>query len=130
MSIDGWTWVEPTYGYGFDNVLASFYAVPVAANTSYFLPIGLYTGPVTININATQNAGKDPVIIGLNQIISGALGVGGGNSPNLMWANPGMTLAPGYPTTCILPRAACGLLYVNGATAGTLNFIVTAQQAA
>lgn len=112
---------------GFDNSLADTQGgVTLAANTTYWIPINLYAGPVAWALElgpAIVVTALDILDVGTNLTPSGSVGVGLGNLVRLPLAASSM--ANGQ---IILPRGGCALVARIGGTGGTLNFTCKAQQ--
>jgi hypothetical protein len=113
----------------FDNSLADTQGpANLLANTSYLLPFGLYSGPVTYSLQL----GAGIVVTRLNIIdVGGNFNVVTSGNVNPAVGNllsPGTAAGEQLEGQILLPRSGCALYVAVTTTGGTINFKVTAQQ--
>lgn len=114
---------------GFENVLGILNGISLGQNSTQFLPLNLYAGPVWCRLQITSNApGADPVICSMLGVLSGDITVGTAN-PNVL-TNITADVAE-HEFQIIFPRTPC-YLALKGPAAGamTVNFIAIGQQGA
>lgn len=116
-------------GLSFENILAST-AGTVLGNNFYFMPLGLYSGPVFYFYQANPAANVSPVIISCAALVSGQMMDSGVNGPGVL-ANINNGVGVIDTGTIFAPRAPLALL-ITGVAAGTttFGFQAVAQQAA
>jgi hypothetical protein len=115
-------------GTSFDNVLARCDVSSVGASSSYWIPMGLYSGPVYFHMRFSGAQLAAPVIVNCEQLVGGGLSVGTA-CPGQLVAEAGAANTD-YYGTILLPRAPCALVSEGPAAASTVTFQVIAQQAA
>jgi hypothetical protein len=111
---------------GFDNTLAAAVNFACNANTTYWQPCSLYSGPAYLRFESS-NAPTTVFLVNCQYLVSGALIPGA--------ACPGILFTIGAGTTEItkqlnLPRAPCAIVIQNGSSVDTVSFELVAQQAA
>jgi hypothetical protein len=115
-------------GIAFDNTLCNVNAAPVGASSSYWIPMGLYSGPAYFHMRFSGAQLASPVIVNCEGIVGGNLSVGTACIGQLV-AEAGAA-GTDYYGTILLPRAPCALVSEGPAAASTVTFQVIAQQAA
>jgi hypothetical protein len=116
-----------------DNILGSFSNTPFLASTGYWLPMGMYSGPIYFRL-APSTPLMFAAIVACSYAISGALIAGAACPGILAELYAGGALTPYYANgaigTVLAPRGPCALIFQTTATAPTISFMATAQQAA
>jgi hypothetical protein len=90
-------------GIAFDNTLCNVNAAAVGASSSYWLPIGLYSGPAYFHMRFSGAQLASPVIVNCEGIVGGQLSVGTACIGQLV-AEAGSANTD-YYGTILLPRA-------------------------
>jgi hypothetical protein len=114
---------------GYENCLGMLNGISLGQNSTSWLPLSLYAGPVWIRLQITSNApGADPVISSTLGILNGDITVGTAN-PNVLTNITADTAE--HELQLIFPRTPC-YLALKGPAAGamTVNFIAIGQQGA
>lgn len=118
----------------YENQLASVNAFVLTANTSSWIPIGLYAGPAYVRFRISITPQASVYIASAENVVAGQPITGSG-TPNIVSGFFGSTGQPAggtdYNGQVILPRAPCyiAMLAATG-TGGNVSFSVVGQQAA
>jgi hypothetical protein len=121
--------IIPSFSVGTDNMLADTGGfVTLAANTNYMLPLNLYSGPTDWGLSFGAN-----IVVSRSNICNIGSNAANQTSGNLNSnANVlevlGTAAGTQYAGSQLLPRAACGYFVGIGATGGTMQFTMVAQQ--
>jgi hypothetical protein len=112
----------------FEDILASVSNDSLAASTNYWLPLGLYSGPIYYRFDPSSAlTSPGAMIINASGLVSGDI-VATASCPGIL-KTIGATAAESTGTL-LLPRGPCALVFNSTTTAPTVSFICTAQQAA
>lgn len=126
-AIQGTTVIANSIGETYENHPAGLNAwSPPVAGTIYFLPLGMYAGPVSFLYEViTTTLTHDPTIVDLSTVTGGSLSAGIGQVGVV--ADFGNTLNNIEQVIINLPRAACALV-MEGPVTSVVNFSMVTQQ--
>jgi hypothetical protein len=122
--------LEAGGGLSFENILCSIQGATITtASRVYFIPLGLYAGPVYYAMSLSIAAGAAPVIAAVGGTVGGQL-IAGNGCPGTLYVN-GNVANTQYSGQLILPRSACAfIIQVPAGGSETFSLFVAAQQAA
>jgi len=111
----------------FENILVNLNHSTLIANLTYFIPFGLYAGPVFVTY---QQGAATPVTATIMTVagLSGGDVIAGTTGPGVIYSFPDTDTSPQY-ASLILPRAACCLVVETPSANMSFTISVIAQQA-
>lgn len=112
--------LSPGYPDGSDGILCNeSQNAGIVAGDSYWLPLPLYTGPVSCRFSTSVALGSDFVLCTSAPLWNGNVAPGGG-AQGIIW-NPGNTAATEYTATLQLGNAPTYAVFKGGASAPTIT---------